>query len=244
MDIGQRVKINMPDTIWHDKEGVVEDINDSICTVFVDFIPEEGKKIRQDFNLENINETLKESLKNKSTNEIGDIVKDFNNGFVLFKTKDGKQSQVAKDELEEVEETENLSDKEIVHIELTPQFKTDLDKLESKGRSDEFDWFFSEEGGSVGLLRLKGFDEAMNRGRVELETRSSNDIFNNKDNITVYALKKGVGSGNQFRAYFYRDGDTCVFVRGHIKKQSQNGPKEYGCIQDTINYASKSIDNK
>lgn len=65
MNIGQRVKINMPDTIWHDKEGVVEDINDSVCTVFVDFIPEEGKKIRQDFNLDAISEDLTEAHKKK-----------------------------------------------------------------------------------------------------------------------------------------------------------------------------------
>ena len=67
VNIGQRVKINMPDTVWHNKEGVVENINDSVCTVFVDFIPEEGKKIRQDFNLDNIsgeeyNNTMNEEI--------------------------------------------------------------------------------------------------------------------------------------------------------------------------------------
>lgn len=238
MDIGQRVKINMPDTIWHNKEGVVEDIQDSICTVFVDFIPEEGKKIRQDFNLENINETLKESLKNKNTNEIGDIVKDFNNGFVLFKTKDGKQSQVAKDELEEVEETEDTT-QEVIKVELTDSFKKDLDELKSKGREDEFDWFFQKDSGSMIILRTLGFDVAKNNDRIETETISSNN--KTKGDVTVYALKKGLGSSNQFRAYFYRFGDICIFVRGHIKKQSQNGPREYKCIQDTIEYA-KSID--
>lgn len=238
MDIGQRVKINMPDTVWHNKEGVVEDIQDSICTVFVDFIPEEGKKIRQDFNLENINETLKESLKNKNTNEIGDIVKDFNNGFVLFKTKDGKQSQVSKDELEEVEETEDTT-QEVIKVELTDSFKKDLDELKSKGREDEFEWFFKKDSGSMIILRTLGFDVAVDNGRIETETISNNN--KTKGDVTVYALKKGPGSGNQFRAYFYRVGDTCVFVRGHIKKQKQNGPKEFKCIQDTAEYA-KSID--
>lgn len=240
MDIGQRVKINMPDTIWHDKEGVVESINDSICTVFVDFIPEEGKKIRQDFNLENIDETLKESLKNKNTNEIGDIVKDFNNGFVLFKTKDGKQSQVAKDELEEVEDTADTV-QEIIKVVLTDSFKEDLDDLESKGRESEFEWFFKENSGSMIILRTLGFDVARDNGRIETETISNNN--KTKGDITVYALKKGPGSSNQFRAYFFRVGDTCIFVRGHIKKQTQNSSREYKCIQDTIDYA-KSIDKK
>ena len=73
MNIGQRVKINMPDTVWHDKEGVVESINDSTCTVFVDFIPEEGKKIRQDFSLDNlVNEEYNSTMKQVELKETVD----------------------------------------------------------------------------------------------------------------------------------------------------------------------------
>ena len=115
----------------------------------------------------------------------------------------------------------------------------DLSKLNIIGICDKV-FNIDEEGGSVGILRLKGFDEAFKQGRIELETRSSNNKFNNPSNITVYALKKGVNSHNQFRAYFYRNGDKCVFVRGHIKKQNKNGTQEYKCIQDTIDHASKN----
>jgi len=49
-----RVRIVNTDTIWDGKEGVVEDINDNNVTVYVDFIPEEDKKVRQLFNVENL----------------------------------------------------------------------------------------------------------------------------------------------------------------------------------------------
>ena len=236
MEIGQRVKINMSDTVWHDKEGVVEDIQDSICTVFVDFIPEEGKKIRQDFNLENINETLKESLKNKNTNEIGDIVKDFNNGFVLFKTKDGKQSQVAKDELEEFEDTEEV--KTVLNATTTESFDKEYNSISNPM---EARWFKeTDKTNSLLILERLGLDVAIKMGKVKKETLSSNDKYSG--NVTVYALKKGIGSGNQFRAYFYIKDDTCVFVRCLLKKKDKNGPAEIRAIQDTINDALKSVD--
>lgn len=49
-----RVRIVNTNTIWDGKEGVVEDINDNNVTVYVDFIPEENKKVRQLFNVENL----------------------------------------------------------------------------------------------------------------------------------------------------------------------------------------------
>lgn len=64
MNIGDKVKINMPDTVWDKKEGVLESINDNTCTVFVDFIPEEGKKVRQDFDIKNIDNGISEQYNN------------------------------------------------------------------------------------------------------------------------------------------------------------------------------------
>lgn len=93
MNIGQRVKINMPDTIWDKKEGVVESIEDTTCTVFVDFIPEEGKKIRQDFSLDNLeysdynndSDEITEDLKLKENN-MSEIIKeiDWNGNHYTF----------------------------------------------------------------------------------------------------------------------------------------------------------------
>ena len=56
MELGQRVRIIGTNSIWDNKEGIVEYIDDMIATVFVDFIPEENKKVRQDFNIDNIKE--------------------------------------------------------------------------------------------------------------------------------------------------------------------------------------------
>ena len=56
MEIGQTVTINGTNSVWDGKQGVIEDIIDDVATVFVDFEPEEGKKVRQDFNLENLSE--------------------------------------------------------------------------------------------------------------------------------------------------------------------------------------------
>ena len=54
MNYFDRVRIINTNSIWDDKEGVVEDINGDIITVMVDFIPEENKKVRQDFNIVNL----------------------------------------------------------------------------------------------------------------------------------------------------------------------------------------------
>ena len=239
MEKGQRVKIIGTNSIWDNKEGIVEDVLDgNTCTVFVNFIPSEHKRVRQDFKLENLEEMLdplEEAYKNKETGEIGDVIKEFGD-YVLFQNKEGKKSQVAFDNLEEIEEVNNP---EVLHVQQAPSFAKDLDELDARGRTDEFLWILDDAGGSLGILRLKGLDEAIKCDRVEFETRSGNNKFNNPNKITVYALKKGKGSHNQFRAYFFRKGDTCVFVRGHIKTQDKNGSEEYKCIQDTIDYASK-----
>lgn len=76
MNIGQKVTINMPNTVWDKKEGIIESINDNTCVVFVDFIPEEGKKVRQEFNLDNIakddynNVDMKETLIEEKSNNL------------------------------------------------------------------------------------------------------------------------------------------------------------------------------
>lgn len=238
MEKGQRVKIINTNSIWDNKEGVLEDINGERCTVFVDFIPEQNKRVRQDFNLENVEslDSFNEALKDKASGEVGELEKDFKNGYGLLKTKQGNTIQVALDDLEEVDDEINTT--ELTNIIFAPSFEEDLIELDDSGRGDEIKWFF-DEGGSYYMLKNNGFDKTKNYGRIEQETRSNNTKFTNPNNVTVYALKKGKGSGNQFRAYFYRDrnGD-CVFVRGHIKKGYENGPREYKCIQDTINYAN------
>jgi hypothetical protein len=71
MDIGQKVKIINTGDIWENKTGVLEYIDDTIGTVLVDFIND--KKVRQDFNIDNIEPVEQESLK-ESKNETVSIV--------------------------------------------------------------------------------------------------------------------------------------------------------------------------
>lgn len=58
MKTGDRVRIDGTDSIWDGKEGIFESQDgigdEAICTVFVDFIPEEGKRVRQNFDLQNL----------------------------------------------------------------------------------------------------------------------------------------------------------------------------------------------
>ena len=79
MQVGDKVKIQDTNTFWDNKTGVVESINDDVATIMVDFIPEEGKKVRQDFSLNNIaslnNEcyNIKESLREDMDNIIKEV---------------------------------------------------------------------------------------------------------------------------------------------------------------------------
>lgn len=54
MNIGQKVKIKGTNSVWDGKEGILEEVNEDTCTVFVDFIPGEHKRVRQDFNIDNV----------------------------------------------------------------------------------------------------------------------------------------------------------------------------------------------
>ena len=172
-----------------------------------------------------------EAYKNKANGEIGDIERELSADYVLFVNRDGKKSQVAKSSLEEIPEEEEKE--EVVHIVETDSFKNDYANLPNK---KEAEWFESEDdASSANILRYLGFDAAFKAGRVERENISNNNAM--KGNAPVYTLIKGKGSHNQFRPYFYRDDDKCVFVRCVLKKDTANGPKEYKAIQDTIDHA-------
>ena len=58
MQKGQKVIIRNTNSIWDGKEGIVEEINDDKATVFVNFIPKQQKRVRQDFYLENLEEEV------------------------------------------------------------------------------------------------------------------------------------------------------------------------------------------
>ena len=234
MEKGQRVKIVNTNSVWDDKEGVLEDINEDRCTVFVDFIPEENKRVRQNFDLENVEplDSFDEALKDKVSGEVGEIERDFKNGYGLLKTKNGNTIQVAMDDLEEVEDDVS-SPLNVLDIATTESFDEDYLNLSNP---DEADWFFEKkDSNSLMILQRLGIEKTIQQGKAKKESISNNNKY--KGGVTVYSLFKGRGSSNQFRAYFYREGDTCVFVRCLLKKTNKNTNEEDKAIVDTINYA-------
>ena len=82
MQVGDLVKINAPGTMWDNKTAKIEDIwekNDQeYATCFVDFIPEEGKRIRQDFSLNVLEPLANESynIRESLREDMGKIIKE------------------------------------------------------------------------------------------------------------------------------------------------------------------------
>lgn len=56
MEINSKVIINNTNSVWDGKDGILKEIieDQQIGVVYVNFIPEENKKIIQNFPLENI----------------------------------------------------------------------------------------------------------------------------------------------------------------------------------------------
>lgn len=175
---------------------------------------------------------LIESYVNKNNNKTCDILKDFKNGYVLVKYEDGTKDIIST-ELLSTPDTKSEDKLNVLDVEVTKSFEDDYDNLSNK---QEAKWF-EEESGSNSLLVLQrlGLQNTIRAGKCKQESISNNSIVDN--GVTVYSLFKGSGSGNQFRAYFYRKGDKCIFVRCLLKKRTQNGPEEYKAIRDTAEYA-------
>lgn len=87
MTKGQKVIIKNTNSIWDGKEGIVEEINDNTCTVFVNFIPSEHKRVRQDFSIDNLEEELynsgsdlkesqKHALKRRLMEDMSKVIKE------------------------------------------------------------------------------------------------------------------------------------------------------------------------
>ena len=56
LGIGSVVTLSDPDTVWDGKTGVLKGIDEStgIALVYVDFLPEKGKKVLQYFEIEKL----------------------------------------------------------------------------------------------------------------------------------------------------------------------------------------------
>ena len=115
MEVGDRVKIINTNSFWDNKEGVLESIDEesSTCTIFVDFNVEEDKRVRQDFNLSNVEPLestkkeegpVQESLRDINSGETGKLIRIYRNGYGLFQTDDGKVMKVCILDLEKIKD--------------------------------------------------------------------------------------------------------------------------------------------
>lgn len=113
MEVGDRVKIINTNSFWDNKEGVLESIDEenSTCTIFVDFNVKEDKRVRQDFNLSNVeplestkkeDEVVQESLRDIDSGETGKLIRIYRNGYGLFQTNEGKVMKVYMLDLEKI----------------------------------------------------------------------------------------------------------------------------------------------
>lgn len=76
MTIGQKVKIKDTNSVWDNKEGILEAVDGDTCTIFVDFIPSEHKRVRQDFNIDNVDFNAYNNSEENSMNEDLDLRED------------------------------------------------------------------------------------------------------------------------------------------------------------------------
>lgn len=88
MNIGQKVKIKNTNSVWDNKEGILEEIDGDTCTVFVDFIPSEHKRVRQDFNIDNVdfdayNNSSEENNMNEDLKLREDDIQDDDTQFII-----------------------------------------------------------------------------------------------------------------------------------------------------------------
>ena len=90
MQVGDLVRIKATGTIWDNKTAKIESIDEenNSATCYVDFIPEEGKRVRQDFSLNVLESStnecynIRESLREDMANIIKEV--DFNGHHYTF----------------------------------------------------------------------------------------------------------------------------------------------------------------
>ena len=102
MEIGERVRIEGTGTAFDEKEGILETLDDDTCVVYVDFIPDENKKIRQNFALNNIFPITQENI-------LGESKKPKNKGILDLKKKSNY-------DLSSLESLDNVLDKNTMSI--------------------------------------------------------------------------------------------------------------------------------
>lgn len=78
MQVGDKIKIQGTNTFWDGKTGVIEAIDDDVATIMIDFIPEEGKKVRQEFSIDTLDNFTVEcyNIKESLREDMGKIIKE------------------------------------------------------------------------------------------------------------------------------------------------------------------------
>ena len=210
LNSGDRVKIINTDSVFDGKEGILEQVlqdeDSTMCTVFVDFLPEEGKKIRQNFDIANV-EFLTEG-KNKNKNNKGNNQNKGNNNTQQVQNYDLSSLKNLEDVIPELENSYKK------HIYVSNYFDNYLDKLKSKTLKQHNNYLKY-----VSLLdrALKSLNDMCSFGG-----NTHTEIVQGLTPFYKGKLKElDVGSidNNQVRFIWFKAGDNIVLTSSFIHKQ-------------------------
>lgn len=146
MNIGQKVKIKGTNSVWDGKEGILEQVDEDTCTVFVDFIPEQHKRVRQDFNIDNLDF---DAYNNSS--EVNDMNEDL-------------ERKLTEDE----DEYDNDANTQRIIKALSEHFGVDEDEIEVSSWGGGHNFIVGDEEYWVGTYD-EAYDAAVEEARMTLD---------------------------------------------------------------------------
>ena len=187
MEIGKRVKIN--GNIFNGKEGVIEEINDDKATVYVDFNVDEGKRVRQDYLLDELEEVFEESLLENAYKDVSLNANEFKD-IEVFSMDSGRQPVF---ETFEIIENEKLRSKVLKDVERLSILRENLKypyclpledgiiELRTEQGNNQFRILYIFDGSKIILLNayIKK-QQKLDRSKLKLAKDYKKDYFERK----------------------------------------------------------------
>lgn len=198
MEKGKKVKIKNG-TFFDGKEGIIENIDGDKITVYVDFNKEENKKIRQDFNAEELEEVLSESLDEEKLglyeNAFKDISLDLSlyNGIEEFTLESGRKPIF--ENFDEIKD-EKLRSKILKDLMRLSLLRRDLKPPYCKYLNEKIIELRTEQGGNINrifyifdgdkIILLNGYmkkQQKLDRREFDTALKYKKSYFKRKGNV-------------------------------------------------------------